>query len=276
MLMQLVAVTHDLLGDPFWNPFVTGLSDSARDARCIIRHLRPETYSVDALLRLTQEALAMRPDGLITTLPAPEQQHDILQKAIEGGLAVGVLNTFDRRPVTERLRTVFRVGADDYAGGRIAADHLVASDPSGPALVLDHYRVRNTCHAARIDGFVDRMAESNFSVEVVAVDTLEENAVKQIEATLNHRTFASALSLGPPGFDLLRASIKCCSAPPRHVTFDVTPKSLNALAAHELSGLIDCQPYLQGYLGVILMAQYLRQNCAPTSDVLTGPRLLRA
>ena len=274
--MQLVALTHDLLGDPFWEPFVTGLSESGRDARCVVRHLRPETYSIDALLQLTREALAMRPDGLITTLPAPEQQHELLKNAIEGGLAVGVLNTFDRRPVGERLTTVFRVGGDDYAGGKIAADHLLALGAAGPSLVLDHYRVRNSCHAARIDGFVTKMAEAGLAAEVLAVDTLEANAARQIEATLNHRTFACMLTLGPPGFDLLSASIKLCSVAPLHITFDVTTKSLDALAANELAGIIDCQPYLQGYLGVVLMAQHLRRNCAPIADVLTGPRLIRA
>jgi simple sugar transport system substrate-binding protein len=274
--VQLVALTHDLLGDPFWEPFVAGLFESGRDARCVVRHLRPETYSIDALLQLTRQAIAMQPDGLITTLPAPEQQHGLLRDAIQGGLAVGVLNTFDRRPVGERLATVFRVGGDDYAGGRIAADHLIALGAAGPSLVLDHYRVRNSCHAARIEGFVTRMAELGWAAEILALDTLEANVERQIEAALNRRTFASALTLGPPGFDLLSASIKIYKTPPPHVTFDVTPTSLDALGANELAGIIDCQPYLQGYLGVVLMAQHLRRNCSPIADVLTGPRLLRA
>jgi simple sugar transport system substrate-binding protein len=273
--MQLVAVTHDLLGDPFWDPFVAGLSEGGRDARCTVRHLRPETYSVDSLLHLIEQALELRPAGLITTLPAPAQQHQILQQAINAGLPVGVLNTFDRRPIAERLMTVFRVGADDYAGGRIAAEHMLALDANGPALVVDHYRVPNTCHAARIDGFAARMKEAKCSVDVIAVDTLEATTPAQLAAILERRTFTSVLSLGPPGFDLMGPLIRHRPTPPRHVTFDVTPKSLAAMAATELIGIIDCQPHLQGYLGVVLMAQHLRQNCAPVADVLTGPRLLR-
>ena len=274
--MQLVALTHDLLGDPFWEPFVAGLAEGGRDARCVVQHLRPDTYSIDALLELTRHAIAMQPDGLITTLPAPEQQHRLLKDAIQAGLAVGVLNTFDRRPVGERLATVFRVGADDYAGGKLAADHLIACGAAGPSLVLDHYRVRNSCHAARIKGFASRMAELGWATEILALDTLEANVERQVEAALNRRTFASALTLGPPGFDLLSAPIKTYKPPPLHVTFDGTPTSLDALGANELAGIIDCQPHLQGYLGVVLMAQHLRRNCSPIADVLTGPRLLRS
>jgi hypothetical protein len=68
--MHLIALTHDLLGDPFWEPFVAGLSEGGRDARCVVRHLRPETYSIDAMIQLTREAIAMQPNGLITSREA--------------------------------------------------------------------------------------------------------------------------------------------------------------------------------------------------------------
>ncbi|WP_169542495.1 substrate-binding domain-containing protein [Sphingomonas baiyangensis] len=268
---KIVAVTHDLLGDPFWEPFVAGIATGRAETGCEVIHLRPETYSLMGLLDLTQQALAMKPDGLVTTLPQPEKQQPVLAQAIAEGLPVGVLNTFDRRPAEQRLASLFRVGADDYRGGRMAAGRLLGAGHRGPALAIDHYRVRNTCHAARIGGFADAMAASGVTTQVVAVDTLNSHAPSDIaQAIAKHRP-DSVLTLGPPGLALLAAACDY-GMPPANVTFDVTPESIAACATGQTMATIDCQPFLQGYLGVTLMIQFLRQGVVPVADILTGPR----
>jgi simple sugar transport system substrate-binding protein len=47
---------------------------------------------------------------------------------------------------------------------------------------------------------------------------------------------------------------------------------LQALAAKEMDFAIDQQQYLQGYLPVIILANYLKYGLLPASDrILTGP-----
>jgi len=183
-----------------------------------------------------------------------------------------VLNTFDRRPAGQRLRTIFRIGADDHAGGRMAAERMLEARSCRSALALDHYRLRNTCHAARIAGFQERMGEARCDVSTHAVDTLDPAAPATVMAALASAEFDAVLSIGPPGFALLSDALALSDRPrPLHVTFDSTPRAIAALGSGELLGLVESQPHLQAYFGVMAMAQYLRHGQAPIGDVLTGP-----
>tara|TARA_B110000495_G_scaffold165778_1_gene151682 strand:+ start:283 stop:639 length:357 start_codon:yes stop_codon:yes gene_type:complete len=54
-------------------------------------------------------------------------------------------------------------------------------------------------------------------------------------------------------------------------TFDMSPNMLKAAAAGKVEFLIDQQPYLQGYLPVVIFSQYIRYGTMPAGVVMTGP-----
>ena len=58
----------------------------------------------------------------------------------------------------------------------------------------------------------------------------------------------------------------------RFATFDVAPEILTAIEAGEMLFAIDQQQYLQGYLPVVLLALYRRNENTLANDVVrTGP-----
>jgi len=51
----------------------------------------------------------------------------------------------------------------------------------------------------------------------------------------------------------------------------MSPNMLKAAAAGKVEFLIDQQQYLQGYLPIVIFAQYMRWGTMPAGVVMTGP-----
>ena len=59
--LKFYAVTHDILGDVFWEVFRRGLFDGAARYDVEVEHLRPGKFSPEIQARLIGEAVAARP-----------------------------------------------------------------------------------------------------------------------------------------------------------------------------------------------------------------------
>ncbi|HET9147945.1 MAG TPA: LacI family transcriptional regulator, partial [Acetobacteraceae bacterium] len=58
-------------------------------------------------------------------------------------------------------------------------------------------------------------------------------------------------------------------------SFDLSPGFLQDLASGTATFALDQQPFLQGYLSVVLMANYARYGVIPTVyDMATGPEFV--
>jgi simple sugar transport system substrate-binding protein len=62
----------------------------------------------------------------------------------------------------------------------------------------------------------------------------------------------------------------------KFATFDLSPTVLQALEKKQMDFAIDQQQYLQGYLPVIVLDNYIRYGLLPANEnLLTGPGLAR-
>ncbi|MEX2081335.1 MAG: substrate-binding domain-containing protein [Dehalococcoidia bacterium] len=274
--MRVAVVTHDLLGDPFWTPFDAGLEAASAEHGLRLLRFRLERYDPDAFEELLGEAIAAAPDGLLTTLPQPERFDVVLRPAIADGLPVGLLNTLDTRPADERLPVQLAIGADDMEAGRCAARLFLAAGPVGRALGLDHYRDRNTCHSQRLLGFADVLREVGVEVSLLGLDIAVPDARAVLaEALVSIGAGDAILTLGPPGWQAVDALIaEGAALGARHISFDITREALGSVAGGATLGLVECQPFLQAYAGVVLMRQALLNGLCPVAPVLTGPRII--
>jgi simple sugar transport system substrate-binding protein len=273
----MALVTHDLQGDPFWAPFLAGARDGARCTDVHVEHVRPATYSVAAMRDALARALASTPSALLTTLPDADALDAPLRAAAADGLPIMLLNTLDKRPPDRRLPVLCGIGADDRAGGRMAAERVLAAAACRHALCIDHYRVRNTCHAERIDGFREVFEAAGGEVTVIDLDATDARSAQARIMDALHgsgRPIDCMLTVGPPGWRHAEAALARTSRVPHvvRVSFDVTDEVLDAIGRMSALGTIDSQQYLQGYLGVTLIDRYLTHGVIPIADVLTGPQ----
>ncbi len=145
-----------------------------------------------------------------------------------------------------------------------------------PYLQLIHTPVGVATLEQRCKGFKEGLAESGGTVKEIGVNGNNPTQTQQtIEAAIQHDpTIDGVMALGPQGSlpaikalqDLNKAGhIKLA-------TFDLTPDVLQAIKAGQLLFAIDQQPYLQGYLPIVLLTLYKTNLNTVANDVVqTGP-----
>jgi simple sugar transport system substrate-binding protein len=133
----------------------------------------------------------------------------------------------------------------------------------------------------RCRGFAAGLAKSGGSARVVTIDLQQRAAaVRRISAAVSANRVDGVLALGPggaaPTLEVLRATRRLGKIP--FGTFDLAPEVLRAVKAGQMEFAIDQQPFLQGYLPIVLLTQYELYGVLPArgSVVPTGPSFVTA
>lgn len=274
---RFYSVTHDMLGDPFWSVYRRGLKHAATANACLVHHLAPEQFSPERMVALLDRAVDARPDGILATVPDAAVVEGPLRRAIAGGIPVIAVNAADPRPVEQRIPYQLYIGGDDLSGGRTVAGRLLALAKPSQALLVDHYISDNACHVQRWQGFAQTMRDGG--IEPQRLQVLGERprqAIATIAETLVDDATTAVCTLGPPGAALVNAAIELRGLQGRvvHGSFDLAPAQLDAITTGTLAFTIDSQQYLQGYLGITLLALHVAYGFTLASDVLTGPAIV--
>jgi simple sugar transport system substrate-binding protein len=103
-----------------------------------------------------------------------------------------------------------------------------------------------------------------------------EDAAQRIRTALGRDSAVDGLlALGPGGAVPALVALRDAGRLGRIAvgTFDLTPEVLAAVRDGQLLFAIDQQPYLQGYLAVVLLAKYLETRAIPGGGqiIRTGP-----
>jgi simple sugar transport system substrate-binding protein len=271
--------THDLLGDPFWEEFRRGLKDAEVQFSMHVLHHRVDRYAPGAMERLMTDALSTQnPDAILTTIPAPQEVEAPLRRAIDRGVPVFAVNARDPRPKASRIPYLLFIGAQDEAGGRLAATQLLDRCGCHCVLLVDHYRWKQTCHSDRVSGARSVLDSHGVRHETLEIDgTDRARSIDGVLSALERRPeIDGVLTLGPPGASAVLGAIDRAGRPilANHVTFDVSVEQTEAICDGRIVAAMDCQQYLQGLLGVGIASIYLRTGFFPTDDIFTGPLMI--
>jgi simple sugar transport system substrate-binding protein len=277
--LRLYSVTHDMLGDPFWAVYRRGLEDAANAVGCTVHHLAPEQFSPREMVAHLDRAVAAHPDGILATIPDAALVEAPLLRAIASGTPVIAVNAADPRAEGKRIPYLFYIGADDFCGGQTAGQRLLELAAPARALLIDHYTTDNACHVDRWRGFADVMQRAGIEPRRLRLaGERQQESKAAIAAAIDDDRITAVCTLGPPGAALANAAIAQSDARQLvvHGSFDLAPAQLDAIAAGELAFTIDSQQYLQGYLGITLLALHAEHGFTLTGDVLTGPVIVDA
>jgi simple sugar transport system substrate-binding protein len=278
--IKLYAITHDILGDVFWEVFRKGLLDAASRYEVDAEHLRPGKFSPEMQASLIEAAAAAKPDGIISTVPSLPAVDKPLRSAIAKGIPVICVNAKDDRPMPERIPYLFYIGGNDRDAGELAADYLCNSIDLRSALCVDHYLYDHICHNDRWTGFKRSLEEKNITAQRLRIPGEDpSSSAKTIAAFIQeHREVNAILTLGPPGAQAVLEAVNLAhqEVVPKHLTFDVAPLQVEAIQKGRVLATIDSQQYLQGYLSVQWMWLYLNCGFTLSKDIYTGPVIVDA
>ncbi len=268
--IRIVVVVHGGAADPFWSVVKNGVDQAAQDMGVNVEYRAPDTFDMPRMAQLIDAAVASQPDGLVVSVPDADALGDSLRAATDAGIPVFSINSGS--DVFQDLDILRHIGQTEYEAG-LGAGERMAEQGVQNAICVNH-EVGNVALDLRCQGFQDGLGEGS-SVDVLAVSTDPTEIRNAVSAAFSaNPDVGGVLAVGPVGGEPTIAALEEMGTLGQVQLgfFDLSPTILQTLADGNAAFAIDQQQYLQGYLGVVLMTQYIQNGLLPGSSViLTGP-----
>jgi simple sugar transport system substrate-binding protein len=264
-------VTHGAASDSFWAPVKNGADEAGKQMGCLVDYRAPEKFDMVAMAQLIEAAVAKKPDGLVVTIPDADALGGPIKAALNA--KIPVISTNSGWDVSKKLGIMLHVGQEEFIAGKGAGERMKAMGVK-KAVVVNHL-VGNVALDLRAKGFIEGLGQS---AEVLATTLDFTEARNAISAYLQKTPDLEAvMTLGPngaePAIQALESAGKLGKL--KFGTFDLSPAILQTVAKGQMDFAIDQQPFLQGYLPVAFLANYIRYGIIPSQEtVFTGPNFV--
>lgn len=267
--VRIVVVSHGQASDPFWSVVKNGVDQAAKDMNVRVEYRAPETFDMVRMSQLIDAAVASKPDAIVVSIPDGKALEKSITAAVKAGIPVVSMNSGS--DVAAKLGVLFHVGQTEYEAGVGAGKRMKAAGVKKAICV--NQEVGNVALDLRCKGFFDGLGTKG---EVIPVKIGDPTGIKNAVAAALQKDPAvdGVLTLGPtaaePVLQALEAGGKIGKI--QFGTFDLSPAVLQALTAKKMAFAIDQQQWLQGYLPIVILANYVRYGLLPANEVImTGP-----
>jgi simple sugar transport system substrate-binding protein len=265
----IAVVTHGQASSAFWAIVRNGIDAAERQMDVEVDYRAPDVYDVQTMAALIDAAVARNPDGLVVSIPGDELAPAI-RRAVRAGVPVVSINSGSE--LSRRLGTLAHIGQPEENAGYEAGKCLIAAGAANALCVNQEVGNKGLDH--RCAGFARALREEGHVSRVLEVDD------KDLPAT-RRRLAAAASQDGIDAVLTLNSTVgevAAESAPRRVVlgTFDYSPEVLTAVASGRIEFAVDQQPYLQGYLPIVLLSERARYGLFPAEGevIPTGPSFI--
>lgn len=270
--IRIVAVTHGQSADPFWSVVSNGINDAAKDLGVRVEYQAPGTFDMVRMSQLVDAAVASRPSAMIVTIPDADALSGALRKATTARIPIISINS--GADVWQKQGMLAHIGQTEYEAARAGGEKLAAAGARN--VVCVNHEVGNIALDERCRGLRDAIQGAGGTVSVLAVSLADPTDAQQRVANALRRnpSIDGLLALGPAGAAPALAALRTLNNRKVYFgTFDLSGDILQALQKNEMLFAIDQQPYLQGYLGVMLLVKYLETGAMAGGQqvIRTGP-----
>jgi simple sugar transport system substrate-binding protein len=268
---KIIVVTHGQASDTFWLVVRNGVETAAKETDSDVEYQAPGEFDLPAMSKLIDAAVGSKPDGLVVSIPDAVFLSRSIQAAVAAKIPVISINS--GLDVSKKLGCLMHIGQEEESAGRQAGERLKAIGVK-QALILNQ-EAGNVALDQRTKGFRDGFEGPFHHVQVLPVKLDFMKCYDAVTAYLQeNQDIDGVLALGPVAAEpALQAvddlgkvgKIKLC-------TFDISARVIQALMKKQMSFALDQQQWLQGYLPVIFLANYVKYGSILQNGlILTGP-----
>ncbi|MFK0333772.1 sugar ABC transporter substrate-binding protein [Rhizobium sp. NPDC090275] len=270
---RIIMISHGLANDPYWNIVKNGGQTAAKQMGVKFDYVAPETFDMVRMSELITSAVNQKPDGIIVTIPDADALKDAIKSAVSSGIPVVSVNS--GTTVAKELGTLIHIGQDEYPAGKRVGEKLKELGQK-KAICINH-EVGNTALDDRCrglsDGFggpVTVLPTTNDFQEVKSKVTAALSSDPEIDTIV-------ALSAGAAGEPAVDAVQSTGNTKVKVVSFDLSPGFVKAIIDGKALFAAEAQPYLQSYLGVVFLTNYIRSGLMPANNLIeSGPSFITA
>jgi simple sugar transport system substrate-binding protein len=266
-----VYITHGQAADAFWSVVKNGAEAAADDLDLDLQYRSPQQFDTVQMARMIDAAVAGKPGGLVVSIPDAEALGPSIQRAVKRGIPVISINSGEE--FSAQFGALLHIGQSEYEAAKRAGDYMRAKGVSNAVCV--NQEQGNAALDIRCNGFADGLAGRS---DVLAV-TLDPTEIRNtILAYLkNHPQVDGLLTLGATSAEAAIPAMAQYKDGKHDIllgTFDLTPVVLEAIDDGKIEFALDQQQFLQGYLPLVMLHNYVRAGLRPAANIQTGPNFI--
>lgn len=267
---RFVYITHGADSDSWFNVIKNAIKLASDQMGVTVEYRNPPTGDLAQMARIVQQAAASNPDGIITTIADFDVLKEPIQNAIAKGIPVITVNsgTVDQ---SKQLGALLHIGQPEYDAGKAAGERAKDNGVT-KFLCVNHY-ISNPASVERCQGFADGLGVELGNQMIDSGMDPSEIKNKVLAYLRAHPDTNGILTLGPNSADPTIDAVKQNGMAGKIYfgTFDLDTEITNAIKDGTIAFGIDQQPFLQGYLPVVLMTNYIRYGVIPPNSINSGP-----
>nr|WP_241819189.1 sugar ABC transporter substrate-binding protein [Enterovibrio norvegicus] len=267
---RFVLISHAPDSDSWWNTIKNAINEAGDQLNVEVEYRNPPTGDLADMARIIEQAVASNPQGIITTIADYEVLKGPLEKARKKGIPVVTMNSGTAQE-SEDLGAILHVGQPEYDAG-YGAGKRAKADGVKNFVCVNHY-ITNPASVERCQGFADALGVELGS-QMIDSGQDPTGIEKKVMAYLRANPETEAvLTLGPTSaHPTIRALKKNRQLGNIYFgTFDLSGEIAQGIKDGNIQWGIDQQPFLQGYLPVMVLTLFNRYGVAPSNNINSGP-----
>ena len=267
---RFVLVSHAPDSDSWWNTIKNAIKVAAEQMDVKVEYRNPPTGDLADMARIVEQAVASNPDGLIVTIADFDVLRGPVEKAVRKGIPVITINSGTQEQ-SRKLGALLHVGQPEYDAGKGAGLRAKAAGVT-KFLCVNHF-MTNPASVERCTGFADGLGVALGNQMIDSGVDPGEIKNKVIAYLRSNPDTNGILTLGPnsahptlAALDTMKLNGKIFMG-----TFDLSGEIAAAVKTGTIAFAIDQQPFLQGYLPVVILTNLSRYGVVPGNDINSGP-----
>ncbi|MDV3253247.1 sugar ABC transporter substrate-binding protein [Devosia sp. BK] len=267
---RFVLVSHAPDSDSWWNTIKNAIALAGEQMGVTVEYRNPPTGDLADMARIIEQAAASNPDGIISTIADFDVLSGPLSDAVARGIPVITINSGTEEQSKE-IGALLHVGQPEYDAGFGAGEKAKAAGVTS-FVCVNHY-ITNPASVERCQGFADALgvelgnqmidagqdpAEIQSKVAAYLQTNPDTNGILTLGPTSAHPTIAALNDNGKAGTIFFG-------------TFDLSSEIAAGIKDGTINFAIDQQPFLQGYLPVVILTNLARYGVVPGNSINSGP-----
>lgn len=267
---HFVLVSHAPDSDSWWNVIKNAIAVAGKQMDVTVDYRNPPTGDLADMARIVEQAAASGPDGIIVTIADFDVLKGPITSAVDRGIPVITINS-GTRAQSEALGALMHVGQPEYDAGFGAGQKAKAAGVTR-FLCVNHY-ITNPASVERCRGYADAIGVELGDQMIDSGQDPGEVKNKVMAYLTVHKDTNGILTLGPnSAHPTIAALDEMGRAGDIHFgTFDLSGEIAAAIRAEVIDFAIDQQPFLQGYMPVVILTNLARYGVLPSGHMNSGP-----
>ena len=263
---NIIYVVHGADNDSWWNTIKNAYREGAKDTGANVEYKNAPTADPTEMVPLLEAAIAKNPDGLVVTIPDADVLGAVIRKAVRKGIPVISINTGSDS--SAKLGVLMHIGQPEYFAGQKAGERAKAEGAGGSFVCVNH-EIVNTALSDRCRGFAEGLGVADNQLDT-GNDPSE--VASKVEAYLRKNSGTTTiLATGPSGTEPVIKVLKKLRKKVYLATFDLSQGISKGIEDGTVQFAIDQQPYLQGYLPIIVLDKLVKYGVLPGNSINSGP-----